>query len=416
MFELVTLDNGVRVIMEELPFVRSVSFGIWVKNGSRYENDQNNGISHFIEHMLFKGTRRRSAKDIADEMDAIGGQLNAYTAKEYTCYYARTLDTHFETGLDILADMFFDSVFDEDEIQKECNVIGEEISMYEDNPEDLVHDMLQYNIWQGNPLGFSVLGCPETIGQFKGDTFRDFIRERYFPENTVLAVAGSFDKAKVRGLLERYFGGFTRRAAQDEAGVCPAVYTKGVAFKEKEIEQVHLCMGYPSIPIGSENAYTLAVLNAILGGGMSSRLFQSIREERGLVYSVYSYNVSYADTGLFSIYAGLNPAQAEQVVGLVRDEIRLLLKEGISKEQLYRTKDQIKSSYILNLESSSNRMNSIGRSVLMLGYVLSPDEILRRVDEVTLERFQALTEAILAEDKLSMAFVGNLDGVEADRF
>jgi predicted Zn-dependent peptidase len=404
MINLYTLENGLRIVMEPIPFVRSISFGIWVRNGSRNEAPEVNGISHFIEHMFFKGTERRTAADIANEMDAVGGQLNAYTSKEYTCYYTRTLDTHFDTALDVLTDMFFNSKFDENDINKERNVILEEISMYEDTPEDLAHDILQNHIWPGNPLGQTILGPPGNVKSFQREDFLAYMHDHYGPKETVLAVAGNIDEKIVLEKLTEIFGRFERR--KNDSGLPATVYAPAFATKEKDIEQTHLCVGFPGIPSGADETYTMAAVNTILGGGMSSRLFQKIREEHGLVYSVYSFHSGFADTGLFTIYAALNPAQTDDVFQLIVSEVKRLFSEKITVEQLAKTKEQLKSSFLLSLESSSNRMNSIGRTMLMLNKTVTTEELIEKVDKVNLEKFYTLCEQVFQLDRLSVSLVG----------
>lgn len=411
MFQTVKLPNGLHIVTEKIPSVRSVAFGIWVRNGSRNENVETKGMSHFLEHMFFKGTHKRSALDIAEEMDAIGGQLNAYTTKEFTCYYTLSLDSHFDTALDVLADMFFNSKFDDADIKKELNVILEEINMYEDTPEEQVHDMLQAAIWRKDPLGYPILGEQATISTFDNGMFKSFFNERYRPENTVIALAGNFDAEESLRKVERYFGGFTRAGSYTGESY-KTEYRPAVVAKEKDIEQVHLTFGFPGVAIGSKHAYTVAVLNAIFGSGMSSRLFQSVREERGLAYAVYSYNASFSDTGLFSIYAGLGPSQTEEVVSLIISEIKRLKTERITKEQVAKTKEQLKSNYFLSLESSTARMNSIGKSQLMLGRLLYPDDVIERIETVSLDGVYEMVETIFDLDRLSFSAVGPVGGMD----
>ncbi|MDR1532712.1 MAG: insulinase family protein [Clostridiales bacterium] len=406
---VVTLPNGLRVALDSVPSVRSAAFGIWVRNGSRNEDSVTNGISHFYEHMLFKGTERRDARDIADEMDAVGGQLNAFTTKEFTCVFARTLDTHLDIMMDVLADMFFNSRFDDEEIEKERNVILEEISMNEDTPEDLVHDLLASRVWPGHPLGYSVLGTRESIAGFTSETFHTLFKKNFLPETTVLSLSGSFDTDSVLKKIETYFGEFSRNGCSPVPA--PADYTPGVVIKEKDIEQLHLAIGLPSIPAGSEDAHVLAVLNALYGGGMSSRLFQKIREERGLVYSVYSCNASFLTEGLFTVYAALNPNRAGDVFRLVADEARAF-KSGVTQEQLLRAKEQLKSNYLMSLESMSNRMNSMGSALLMLGRIYSPEEIIQKIDDVTMERLYAMADTLFDADLLSLSAVGKVGGID----
>lgn len=413
MINVVTLNNGVKVVMENIPFVRSISFGIWVKNGSRYENLESNGISHFIEHMLFKGTENRTAKDIADEIDAIGGQINAFTSKESTCYYTRTLDSHFDIALDVLADMFFNAKFDETDIEKERNVIIEEINMYEDTAEDLVHEILQYNIWNENSLGYPILGTKESISKFNTKTFKDYFKNNYRTDNTVIAIAGNFNEDEIVKKINKYFGSFASPENKRE-NTFNKTYNPIIVKKEKDIEQVHMAMCFPSISIGDEQSYALAVLNTIFGGGMSSRLFQKIREENGLSYSVYSYNSSYSDTGIFTIYAGLNPSQTEQVINLAIKEVNKLFTDKISEDLLSKTKEQLKSNYLLSLESTSSRMNSIGKSQLMLNRILSQDEIIQKVDAITLNDVDNLIAKIFNLEDMAFSAVGNIKGIDIE--
>jgi len=405
MFNTVTLSNGLQITMETIPFVRSISFGIWVRNGSRNENESNNGISHFIEHMLFKGTSNRTAKQIADEFDSFGGQLNAYTSKELTCYYARVLDTHFEQAFDVLADMFFNSNFSEDEINKEKNVILEEIDMTEDSPEDLVIELLQYNAFAKNSLRYSILGTKENVNSFDSKSFKDYFNSNYHPENTVIALAGNFDSNEALKYIEKYFGSFTRGGSYKSPEYC-AEYTPCVIKKEKDIEQLHLCLGFPGLNIKNPDTYAMAALNTMFGGGMSSRLFQNIREKHGLVYSIYSYNAGFLDTGLFTIYAAMNPKQVNKAIELIWEEINGLWVDKITKEFLDRTKEQLKSNFLLSLENSSSRMSSIGRSQLMLNKITSPDEMIQKIDEIDVDKIYAVAERIFKTKEASICVVG----------
>ena len=400
----IKLDNGLRIVYEDIPFVRSVSFGIWVKNGSRHEDESTNGISHFIEHMLFKGTAKRSAKEVADAMDEIGGQVNAYTSKEHTCYYTRTLDSHFDIALDVLGDMFFNSKFDPDDIKKECNVILEEISMYEDTPEDVVHDLLQSAVYKNSSLGFSILGTEKSIKSFDHKRFKDYIYKHYTPQNTVISVAGNLAACDAINKIKNVFGKFEGKQTIEKS--LPGLYRPTFVKKEKDIEQVHLCVGFPGIASGTPEVYTMAAINTILGGGMSSRLFQKIREENGLAYSVYSYHTGFMDTGLFAIYAALNPAQIGDVMSLILGEIQ---KIDISQSQLNKTKEQLKSSFILSLESVASRMSSIGRNMLMLNRITTADELIQKIDEINTDNFYELCERIFKMDQMSISIVGATD-------
>jgi predicted Zn-dependent peptidase len=363
--------------------------------------------------MLFKGTEKRSAMDIADTMDAVGGQLNAFTSKEYTCYFTRTLDTHFDVALDILADMFFNSKFDKNEIDKERGVILEEISMYEDTPEDLAVDLLQLHTFPQNPLGMSILGTPETIAGFTNEDCKKFMAARYSPRNVVVAIAGNINENEVLEKITEAFGKYT--GAEDVFRENEAVYVPGFSLKEKDIEQVHLCVGFPGIKTGIDESYALAAVNTILGGGMSSRLFQKIREERGLVYSVYSYNASYYDTGIFLVYAALSPNNIHEVLSLVSQEIRGMFTNKITNEQLSKAKEQLKSNFLLSLENAANRMNSIGRTLLMLNKVITPDELVTKIDAIDLEAFYAVCDKIFKQDQMSLSLVGKkVEGLKQD--
>jgi len=401
--------------MEPIPFVRSVSFGIWVQNGSRDETETNNGISHFLEHLYFKGTETRTAKDIADTMDAVGGQLNAFTSKEFTCYMARTLDTHFDVALDVLSDMFFNSSFDEAGIEKERGVILEEINMYEDTPENVAMSMLEYNSYKNNPLGMTILGTPETIGSLKRQDFIDFITKRYQPSNTVIAIAGNINEDEIIGKITAAFSRFETKGSLKP--ITPAVYQPSFSLREKDIEQIHLCVGFPGLPTGSgSDTYALSCVNTVFGGGMSSRLFQKIREEHGLAYSVYSYNASYKDTGMFVIYAGLGPQYISEVLHHITDEIRRMFTEKVTADQLAKTREQLKSSVLLGLESTYNRMNSIGSVMLTMDKVVTPDEIIAKIDAVDLDAFYDVCDRIFRLDEMSLSLVGkDVEGLEQNK-
>ncbi|MCL2363253.1 MAG: insulinase family protein [Defluviitaleaceae bacterium] len=403
-FNLHHLPGGLRVVTEPIPFVRSVSFGIWVRTGSRNESPTQRGMSHFLEHMLFKGTDKRSAAQIAEEMDAVGGQLNAFTSKESTCYFARVLDTHFDTAFDVLTDMFFNSKLDADEIDKERNVIIEEIAMNEDSPSDLVVDLLLNQIYKGNPLGHSILGTEETVGQFTRQDFAQFMQKNYCPSNTVIAIAGNINEDEVLEKIRTAFAQYTDTNAPEKAPT--ALYVPALSLRDKDIEQVHLAMGFPGVKWSkSEEFYAMMAANTIFGGGMSSRLFQKVREERGLVYSIYSYNIGYDDTGVFLIYAALNPAHLDDALGLITEETRRLFTDRVTAEQLAKTKEQIKSNIYLSLESSGSRMNSIGSTVLM-GEMITPDEAVAKVDAITLDSLYAVSEKIFLPESVSLSLVG----------
>ena len=405
MVEIVTLKNGVRVVLESMPHLRSVCFGIWVKNGTRHEPKELNGISHFMEHMFFKGTKNRSAKQIAEEMDALGGQINAFTSREYTCFSTRTLDSHLKKGVDVLTDMFFNSLFEDEEIEKEKNVILEEINMYEDMPEDVVADLLFYEVYGDRNLGLPILGTKDTITKFNSKSFKNYFKERYTPSNIVLSIAGSFKKEEVLEILAP-FGEFAPEI--DKSPLMEYEYKKATVNKFKDIEQVHIQVGFEGLAISDEDIFSLSSLNAYLGGGMSSRLFQAIREEKGLCYSVYSYHQSFIDTGLFSIYVGNAPEHTDETFELMIKEVKRLKSDKILEDELLSVKEQLKANYVLSLESSNSRMSNIGRSLLLLDKVRTPDEIIKSIDDVNLESFYRVYDRVFDLNKISVAKVGKL--------
>jgi predicted Zn-dependent peptidase len=374
------LSNGLRVMIEPIPSIRSVSIGIWVKTGSRNEIPENNGVSHFIEHMLFKGTNRYSAKDIADRFDGIGGNVNAFTSKEYTCYYAKVLDEHLPIAVDILADMFFESQLADTELAKEKNVILEEISMYEDTPDDTVHDLASKAAYDGHPLAYSILGTAERLNAMGSLHLREYMRERYSIRNTVVSIAGNVTE-EVLALVDKHFGRFDN-AGQEMKVEAPTFHSNAL-FHRKKTEQNHVCLTFPGCSIQDPNQYAMVLLNNTIGGGMSSRLFQEIREKRGLAYSVYSYHTSYADCGLFTVYAGTAPKQTQDVYDLTMELLGDVAAKGLSDTELTRGKEQLKGNLILSLESTSSRMNRLGKNELMLGRHYTLDEMLERIDNVT---------------------------------
>lgn len=407
MFQKELLINGMRVVTEEIPYVNSVSIGIWVKVGSRYENEENNGISHFIEHMLFKGTKSRSAKEIANSIDKIGGQLNAFTSKECTCFYAKVLDTHFDIALDVLADMFFNSNFDQEDIEKERGVVIEEINMYEDSPEDLVHDLFSQAVWSGNPLGMSILGSEESLGNLSRERIVDYFNENYIPQNIVISVVGNFKHSDAVKKIKEYFEKAEHKNNSSAHIIMPR-FEPEYTLKSKVTEQVHLCMGFNGVDIKSNAYYPMLILNNVFGGAMSSRLFQKIREDRGLAYSVFSYPSSFEDCGLFSIYAGSKPNNLRSVAELIMEEIRAVKEAGITEEEMYDSKEQLKGSYILGLESTSGRMISIGKSELLLERIYSPTEILERIDEVDMDSVNSIIKHIFDTDSMGAAVIGSM--------
>ncbi|MGN7470178.1 M16 family metallopeptidase [Brevibacillus sp. SAFN-007a] len=401
-----TCENGLRIVTERIPSVRSVALGIWVGTGSKYENEKNNGISHFLEHMFFKGTSTRSAKEIAETFDEIGGNVNAFTSKEYTCYYARVLDQHAPIALDVLADMYFNSVFDAEELEKEKNVVIEEISMYEDTPDDLVHDLIAKATYSTHPLGYSILGTEDVLRSLKRDDLIRYIDAHYLPTNTVVTVAGNFDDSLIEEIQKR-FSGF-QRAGKLPTLAEPAFAANTIAH-HKATEQAHLCLSLPGFQVGHPDIYSLILLNNVLGGSMSSRLFQEIREERGLAYSVYSYHSSYKEAGTFTIYTGTAPEQVGQVFDIVTNVLRDVADHGITDKELNKGKEQLKGSLMLSLESTNSRMSRLGKNELLLERHLSLDEIIAKIDSVSHESVLAVAQQLF-RSKLAMAMVSPLDG------
>lgn len=372
--------NGVRIVLENIPAVRSVTIGIWVLTGSRNETEVNNGISHFIEHMFFKGTKNRTAADIAEAFDSIGGQVNAFTSKEYTCFYAKVLDTHKDHALEILADMFFNSAFDEEEMEREKKVVLEEIKMYEDTPDDIVHDLLARAAYGNHPLGYPILGTEEHLKSFTPNQLRDYIHTHYLPENVVISVAGNVEDDFI-DRIDRYFG--TYGSTIQRSAIKEPSFLANQIERHKETEQAHLCIGYNGLPIGAEDVYSLIILNNVLGGSMSSRLFQEVREKRGLAYSVFSYHSSFQDNGLLTIYAGTGNEQLPLLKETIENTVTGLIKEGITDKELKNSKEQLKGSIMLSLESTNSRMSRNGKNELLLRKHKSLDETIQEIDNVT---------------------------------
>lgn len=397
MFAKTVLDNGIRIVTHEMPDHRSASLGIWVENGSRHESPSENGISHFIEHLLFKGTERRSAADIAEEMDAVGGVLNAFTAKEHTCYYAKVLDENLPLAIDLLTDIFLHSVFDAEEIERERSVILQEISQAEDAPDDYVHDLFSLDFFKDHPLARPICGSAETVTRFSRQDFLNFFRSRYRPDRVVVSAAGHLRHAEVvRALSERLgsINGFTDDSGPTlRGGDPPPEIGSGVFQHAKPLEQAHLCLGVAGLHQTHPQRYAAYVLNTLLGGGMSSRLFQEIREKRGRAYSVYSFASSYRDVGYLGVYAGTSVEWTDEVVELVLKELNGLAKGQITDEEVRRTQGQLVGSMMLGMESTDSWMSHIARNEIYFGKMIGTDEICREIRAVSRD---ALTE--LARD------------------
>ncbi|MDH7576704.1 MAG: pitrilysin family protein [Bacillota bacterium] len=408
MYNKTVLSNGVRIVSEEMPGVRSVAFGIWIGTGSHYEDDTEAGISHLIEHLLFKGTEKRTAKEIAEAIESVGGHLNAFTSKEYTCYYARVLDEHLPIAIDVLADMFFSSLFTPEDIEREKKVVQEEIRMYEDSPDEIIHDLFTQTIWDGHPLGRPVIGTRDSVAALSREKITSFYQKHYRPANLVLALAGNIKHEKALSLLEPLFAEATSKKAPEYHTTPPQ---PRAIFKHfyKPLEQVQLCLGVPGLSQKDEQIYALQILNNILGGGASSRLFQKIREERALVYSIYSYYTAYRDTGLFAIYAATNPDNFHDVLQLSWQEVRKIAKEGISPEELNRSKEQIKGSILLASENVTHRMHRLGKSELIYNRLIPTEEVLEKVALASCEELQRLALELLDSSRFTGTVLGNLD-------
>lgn len=403
-YQKAVLPNGVRVITEEIDYVRSVSIGLWVGAGSRDEREGNEGISHFIEHMLFKGTKNRTARELAESLESVGGQLNAFTTKEFTCFYAKVLDENLDLSIDVLSDMFFNSLFDEKEIEKEKRVVIEEIKMYEDSPDELIHDLFSEYVWDDHPLGKPILGTEESIRGLSREKILDYLSHHYAPDNLVVAVAGKINHEDVLKKLTPIFGEFKRGGKRILEGTPKEQAIQ--RYNTKDTEQMHLIIGVPGLGQDDEDIYPMHIFNNILGGGLSSRLFQEIREQRGLAYSVYSYHSTYVDTGMFAIYAGTTPSNTQEVVECILAELQEMRANGITADELAKTKAQIKGGLYLGLESASSRMSRLGKTELCYDRVISPEEMVEKLEKVTLEDVKRVMNRLWVKNKLSLVMLG----------
>ncbi len=398
------LPGGLRVVLETIPYVRSVSVGVWVGVGSRQEPAELAGVSHVVEHLLFKGTARRTARQIAEEMDSIGGLLNGYTSKEYSCFYVKVLDEHLDKAMDLLADLVLSPRFDPGDLAKEKGVILEEINMYEDTPDELVGDLLAEAVWGKDPIGRPILGREKSVSGMVLDAVAGYHGAGYRQGNIVVALAGNVSAEAGFELSRRHFGAAPPQGAR-QAPSAPG-FGAGCRRRVKPIEQVHVSLGFPGVPMDDPSVYDFHLLAGVLGGGSSSRLFQSIREDRGLAYSVFAYASAFSDAGLLGVYAGVGPEKVGEVLKLAAAEMRDLCRAGPSAEELQRAKDQVKASLLLGLENTSNRMSRLGRSLLLLQRILSPDEVARKIDAVTADSLAALARRILQPSKAALAAVG----------
>ncbi len=401
-------DNGLTLISESMPEVRSVAVGVWLKSGSRHETPAQSGISHFIEHMVFKGTKTRSAERIAAEVDSIGGHMDAFTAKEYASFHLKVLDEHLPLAVELLGDIVLNPAFDAAEMAKEKKVIFEEINMVEDTPDDLVMELFCAAFWREHPLGRPILGTKRSVSRFRREEMAGYFARAYHPENIVIAAAGNLDHRATAELVSRHFSPLRKRPASSRVRP-PRPVTTTVARSKKELEQVHLCLGTRAVPQGHEDRYPCYVLNTVLGGSMSSRLFQNVREKRGLVYSISSGVASYSDAGLLSVYAGTSVESAPEVIRLTLDEMRRLCVERLPDGELRRAKDHIKGGLVLSLENTSARMSHLARQEIYFGHQFRLDEILEGIERVDAEGVRRLASELF-RGRVAASVLGNLRG------
>jgi predicted Zn-dependent peptidase len=412
--EITALANGVRVITEAMPHVRSVSVGIWIGSGSRRETGEYNGISHFIEHMLFKGTARRSAEDIARSVDSIGGNLDAFTAKELVCFNTKVLDEHLSQAFDVLADLVLHPQFRDEDIEKEKGVILEEIKMEADSPDYLVHEIFSSNFWKDHPLGKPILGTPQTVKRFDREMIHGFYSQVYAPSNLIVTAAGNLTHAGLVALAREHLEPLPP-AAPAPVDQVPGTHARIALRHKKALEQVHLCLGVPSYPLPHEERFACYVLNTLLGGGMSSRLFQNIRERQGLAYAVFSELNPYRDTGCLSIYAGTSIESARKVVESITKEFRELKQDPVSDEELRRAKDHLKGSLMLSLESTSSRMSNLARQEMYFQKFFTLDELVESIESVTAADVQRIAQAFFDPKQIALTVLGNLENFKIGR-
>jgi predicted Zn-dependent peptidase len=409
-----TLSNGIRLITETIPHVRSVAVGVWMGTGSRQETPEQNGISHFIEHMVFKGTTTRSAEEIARSVDSIGGNLDAFTAKEMVSFNAKVLDEHLPEVFDILSDLVLHPLFKEEDIEKEKGVVLEELKMEADNPEYLVHEIFSNSFWKDHPLGKPILGTRETVRRLTRESIEAYYRQFYVPSNIIITAAGNLDHGKLLELAQVRFEALSPNGSVPSSPA-PFTHARLNLRHKKSLEQVHLCVGVPCYPIPHERRYAISVLNTLLGGGMSSRLFQNIREKRGLAYAVFSEISAFRDSGCLSVYAGTSAGSAKEVVRLILEEFRRLKDEHLPEEEVRRAKDNLKGSLLLGLESTPSRMANLARQHLYFNRFLTLDEMAENIERVTAGEMQEAAQAFFHSRQVALAVVGNLDGVEISR-
>ncbi len=411
MHKIFKLTNGIPVVTESTDYVKSVSAGVWIYAGSSMENTKNNGVSHFIEHMLFKGTATRSAKEIAECMDAVGGHLNAATAREYTCYYTRTLTEHLGLAFEILSDMLKNSTFNQEDIEIERKVIMEEINMSQDDPEDLIHDILGSTMWENEPLGFPIAGTLQTLRGIDRGSIIDYYNDRYIADNIVISVVGNFDEKSVLEILEEKFGGIewrgTIRFPQKKLQ-----HKRNIKIVKKDIEQCQMCLGFEGYSKQDSRDYTLSVVNALFGGNMSSRLFQKVREESGLAYSIYSYSSSYQNNGALTVCAGLNPRELKKALEIINNEIKILKQDKLTKEEIETAKTQMKAIAVMGSEAISARMSTYGKTMLFENKPKSLDDIICLINNVNAESVAEVIDSVFDSRRITLAVLGDIKDTE----
>ena len=409
MYKKAILDNGVRVVLEKMSALKSVAIGVWTNVGSRDEGGGEEGLSHFIEHMMFKGTRRRTAMQISNEIDALGGEMNAFTTHEATAFYVKVLDQQVGWALDLLADLFHHSRFNSKEIEKEKDVILEEIRTVKDDPEDFVHELHAKHILGSHPLGRSILGDPRTMQQLKRQDLLNYIQTHYHPEKTIVTVAGNFNVQDLTTRLNSHFGTWNRKIPM-KAGPSLSPWPKkthgGRFVHVKKLEQAHVCLGFKGLPIGHPDRYAANVLNTLWGGGVSSRLFQEVREKRGLAYTIFSHLSSFSDGGTLTVYAATRPTEVKSVVQVVCKEIQKLERRGIAPGELERTKNQLKGNLMLGLEGTYGRMNKLAKDELFQGRYVSLQEMLKEIDQICLDQVHGLSKQLLDLNNLAVTALG----------
>jgi predicted Zn-dependent peptidase len=407
------LDNGLRILTERMSAVRSVSIGVWLTRGSRHESADKSGVAHFVEHMLFKGTATRTAEDIAQAIDSIGGQLDAFTAKEYASYYIKVLDEHLPLAIDILADIVRNPAFSDEDIEREKKVVVEEIKMVEDTPDDLVHELFTQGFWENHPLGRPILGTRETVESFGRDFLRDYFQQAYTAPNLIVSAVGNLEHERVRELVDERFGSLPR-SGSPPAEEAPQVVPK-VLIRNKELEQSHLCVGVSSYPQNHDDRYASYLLNTLLGGSMSSRLFQNVREKRGLAYAVFSGLSAYRDAGSFTVYAGCSNDAVGQVIDLVVEELRGVKQTPVPDAELQRAKDHLKGSLMLGLENTASRMSHLARQEIYFDRQFGLDETLQGIERVTAADLQRVAADLFRSESLSATVLGNVNGLQIPR-